>query len=427
MSLSPRPQVPTSPSNQAFLKKQKVSFPESDLESDSGVPSVSMTNTRTTPDQPSTPLTAPSVELEETKIDKGATDLAGLTTDLSLPPKPSFETMEIQNERHAEPDSTLPINNPENPGFQPQPPARSWTGTVDQQTIQKCWQMLLANASSGRDQGRGEQPNVTFHFGNVQRLEINNGNFPRYQPSSEAEAVSAVETVKANMEKSRPKNAGRSKSQAKRTPKSAWWLFSTLFDRFMNRSRPKDFPYSIIEVEDGHACLQELRVLLDTGSKAGNLIPYSEVKNLGLLDQVRSADVPYVISLGGNQIKVEGSLDIVGKWNGRQTDRATFHVVGAEDNIIDTATLGTETINTFRLMRMRVGLTEGHGVNGSQKDSKAAQTNMNKEEEDIQQNAKDIQDAKMRKKKQQQQKLTPEKVDTSKSPGPKDDNSSSSK
>ena len=108
--------------------------------------------------------------------------------------------------------------------------------------------------------------------------------------------------------------------------------------------------------------MEPLEVLLDTGSDS-NLIPYSEVKALGLLDHVRAPDVPTVTGIGGGQVKIEGSIEISGKWNGRQDRQATFHVVDKGNEDITETVLGAESITTFQLLRIRVGRTNGHSVN----------------------------------------------------------------
>lgn len=104
-------------------------------------------------------------------------------------------------------------------------------------------------------------------------------------------------------------------------------------------------------------------ILLDTGSEAGNNIPYCEVEALGLLERIKPSSVPHITGLGEGTAKVNGTLEILDKWDGVQERAAMFHVADKDNKSMNETIMGAESINTFKLLRMRVARAHGHSVN----------------------------------------------------------------
>lgn len=301
---------------------------------------------------------APLSEIDEIEIRKGTTDFAGSTVEAASPsPRVSFGTKEILNEsstKHA--NSAIRSGSTEDSEYQPQAPTRSVT-INNQQSFEKLARMIEQACPSGT-----EQPFI-LNFG---KIEIINGSVSHYHPSP-PKSASDVETVETNPDKSGQK-IKRSESQMTQTTRVALERFLVFWDRLARLPRLKPFTVWRL-VKDANNKWQDLEVCLDTGGGAGNLIPYSKVEALGLLERIQPSSIA-VFGLGGNEIKTEGSLDIVGQWNGSQECPVTFQVVDKDNKDITETMLGAESISTFKLLRIRFAGTRsrnGHGVNPKRK------------------------------------------------------------
>ncbi|KAL9617367.1 MAG: hypothetical protein Q9160_007815 [Pyrenula sp. 1 TL-2023] len=119
-----------------------------------------------------------------------------------------------------------------------------------------------------------------------------------------------------------------------------------------------------------------LEVLLDTGSEAGNIIPYIEVEALGLLGYIKPSAVAQISGIGDGTMKIDGTIDIVGRWDGSQEHSAPFYVVDRDNEFTSETILGAVSINTFKLLRMRMTKVQGHGVNPKLKETSEARANL---------------------------------------------------
>lgn len=327
-----------------LLNKQRALSPDPGLESKSLVPS--MNDTKFISDQASTNLTTPSTEPEATETEKHPSGQAGSTANAaSSPPRASSDSNEIQDKPLAERNNAFQVDDAAE--IQPKPPTRSLTQTIsDPKTFERLAEMFNSVCQEG---GR-EQPLIVNNFGNIAKLEIINGSLARSEPPSTI-AASVVAT-----------------SQKNKTTKLA-----SLLGWIAKLPRPKPFIVwrTVKDADDNWQCLE---VFLDTGGGAGNLIPYSQVRTLGLLDRIKPSSIT-IYSLGGNELKVEGSVEIVGKWDGSQEQSVPFFVVDRDNKHVTETTLGADSIGTFKLVRIRFGMTTKGPVHGVTPNKQGNETN----------------------------------------------------
>lgn len=295
---------------------------------------------------------APLSEPQPVDIKKEAADFTGLTVEAaSSSPRASSEPEEIQDPPSPkQPASAPPSSGTEDSEFQPKAPARSVT-VNDQHAFARLAEQIFRS-------GGTEQPFIV-NFGKIERIEIVNGSVAHCHPSS-PKSASDVDTIETNPDKPGQK-IKRSRSQMSQTTRVAL----KFWERLLRMPRPKPFTMWCL-VKDADNRWQDLEVKLDTGGGAGNLIPYSKVKALGLLERIRPSSVT-VVALGNNPLKTEGELDIDGKWNGSQEGSVTFQVVHKDNEDVNETMFGAEAISTFNLLRIRFAGTtpkgNGHSIN----------------------------------------------------------------
>ncbi|KAL9616216.1 MAG: hypothetical protein Q9160_008889 [Pyrenula sp. 1 TL-2023] len=316
------------------------------------------------------------------ETEKEATDFAGSTVEAGLrSPGAPIESERIHDTSSTKQGISAPQSDrTENSEFQPQAPTRSVT--VNEQTFERFARLV----EQVYHPGTTEQP-IIVNFG---KIEIINGSVARSHPVSPMSA-SDVQTIDTNPDRSGHK-IKRSESQMTQTTRVALERFSNICERLVRLSRPKPFTVRCL-VKNAVNKWQELEVKLDTGGEAGNLIPYSQVKALGLLEYIRPSNVT-VFAIGGNQLKTEGALDIVGKWNGPQEKPVTFQVVDKDNRDVTETMFGADAISTFKLLRIRfagtTGTDNGHSYEPITNEvTKAEKENMKKAQEKIAQNEQD--------------------------------------
>lgn len=311
-----------------FHKKHKVFPTHLRFAQDSLLASVD--NTKSTSNPTSTNLATTSFAPETIRTEKRTSGEARMTSNAaSLPSRPSSDSGEIRDILSAEPSNTLQVGDAGTADYQPEPPSRSLTQIISDP---KTFERFAETFSSMCQEGGKQQPVMVNNFGNVAKIEIINGSLPGSDPASNV-TESVIEAP-----------------QKTKTTKLA-----SLLGWVAKLPRPK--PFTVwCKVKDAQGMWQSLEVFLDTGGRAGNLITYSKVKALGLLERIEKSGVT-IYTLGDNELKIEGQIEIVGKWDGYHEHPIIFYVVDRNNKHVTETMLGGDTIGTFRLVRIRFGMT----------------------------------------------------------------------
>lgn len=282
-----------------------------------------------------------------------------MSDSTTLPCKAPLESTETQAESSAGRNFSGSMNSTDDPQFEPKQPTRSLT--LNQPTFVRVAELL---EDALRSQTGSEQP-VILNIANIERLEIINGSMVRPCSSSPTGAASVVKTIP---ESKQEQNILRSFPQRTRTTRAALEKCSGILDWILKVSKPKPKPFTMTcNVRDADDKLQALDILLDTGSDAGNIIPYFKVEALGLLGRIKQSTISHISGIGEGTIKIDGTLEIIGKWDGSQERSAAFYVVDKDDKFACETILGAESISTLKLLRMRMAKPLNRPVTKSKK------------------------------------------------------------